>query len=84
MQSSTDAKKFDDYLPGETRKQYVKRRALGLRHLSGICWRFHKGTLAKPGTQEYKRFQNVLEIAEHGEQYPGHLKAIDKIYAKAA
>lgn len=66
-------KRFDDYLPGETREQYVKRRKHSSFSFSFSRLFWNRGTLAAPGTQEYKRF-------EINPQYPGHISKIREIW----
>jgi hypothetical protein len=77
-------KKYDDYLIGETRESYVSRRFRENNIVIGrLFWHsistyggrnvIIQGTLAKPGTQEYKRFLKEP-------QYPKHIENIHKVY----
>jgi hypothetical protein len=66
-------KRRNDYLPGETRAEYIERRKAEKGRTGGRFIRTSGVTLAKPGTREYRRIQKDCPS--------GHLKILDKLYS---
>lgn len=81
-------KRYDDYLPGETRKQYVKRRKIRQCGTLVTYWptcfvndgeiRMTNGTFADPKTQEYKRVTKWPQVSDHIKKIDAMFKEIPK------
>lgn len=78
------AKRCDDYLPGETRKQYVKRRSVKQKGTLTVYWptcfvdkggtiSMTNGTFAGPKTKEYRRLKEWPHVE-------GHIEKIDAMF----
>lgn len=68
-------KRYDDYLPSETRAQYVERRQTQKLVAVRFYWPARNGTFAGQTTQEYKRFKKNRQI--------GQIKRIDTMFKDA-
>lgn len=78
------AKRYDDYLLGETRKQYVERRKGNQLGTLIVYWPTcfigqdgfiskTNGTFANPKSQEYERLKVTPQV-------PDHIKKIDAMF----